>query len=68
MRKFKVRRVGQNKIVEEVVMTEQDIIDQHWEFWSRKHGEMYGVLHPDINRENCLRDWCSSHSVIEIKE
>lgn len=68
MRKFRYRRVGDKKIVEEVEITDLDILDMHWEYWSRKNAELYGVFHEDINAENCIRDWCSSHSVTEIKE
>jgi adenylate kinase family enzyme len=68
LRKFRYRRVGANKIVEEVEISDMDIIDMHWDYWSRKMTELYGLVSDEINRENCIRDWCNSHTVIEIKE
>ena len=40
-----------------IEMTEKDILNEYWEFWSRKMIEKYGEGHELITEENCIDDW-----------
>ena len=68
MRKFKYVEPDEEDQVKEVILTEDDIIKEYWEFWSRKMSEKYGEDHEFITSENCIEDWCTSHWVLEVKE
>jgi hypothetical protein len=53
-----------NDIIE--ILTEQEIIDQYYTYWSTKM--IQNVPNPDLSRERCIEDWCIVHwaTIIEI--
>lgn len=68
MKKYKYVEPDENDQVKEVVLTEDEIIKEYWEFWSRKMTEKFGPDHEDITTENCIFDWLVSHWAVEVKE
>ena len=68
MRKFKYTELTDEEQVVEVILTEEDILKNYWEFWSRKMTEKYGPDHEWITTENCIEDWLTSHWAFEVKE
>jgi hypothetical protein len=48
--------------------TEEQIIEEYWDFWSSKMMKKYGVGHKLITRENCIEDWLAVNWAIEKKE
>lgn len=67
MRKFKFVEIDEEEQAVETVITEDQIIEEYWEFWSRKMTEKYGPDHEWITTENCIEDWCTSHWAVEVK-
>jgi hypothetical protein len=67
MKKYKFIEPGENDEVIETILTEDQIIEEYWEFWSRKMTEKYGSDHEFITTENCIEDWCVSHWAVEVK-
>lgn len=51
--------------VEYVDLSEQEILNTHWDRWSRQMQERYGD-DPMINSENCIQDWAYKHSAWKI--
>lgn len=68
MRKFKYIRLTEEEQTEEIVLTEEDILREYWEFWSRKMSEKYGQDHEFITDKNCIEDWVSSHWATEFRD
>lgn len=67
MRKFKFVEIDDEEQAVETVISEDQIIEEYWEFWSRKMTEKYGPDHEWITTENCIEDWCTSHWAVEVK-
>lgn len=68
MKKYRYVEPDENDQVKVVIMTEQDILNEYWEFWSRKMAEKFGPDHEDITEKNCLEDWLVVHWATEVKE
>jgi len=68
MRKFRYIEPDENDQVKEIILTEEDILRQCWEFWSRKMMEKYGPDHEWITEKNCIEDWIVGHWASEITE
>jgi hypothetical protein len=68
LRKFKYVEPDEDDQVKEVILTEEDIMAEYWEFWSRKMAEKFGEDHELITQQNCLEDWLVSHWAFEVKE
>ena len=50
----------------EIILSEQDIIDQYWEYWSTA---MKKVNKEDlITRKNCIEDFCIVNWANEIND
>ena len=67
-----MRRYQFNEYSEEtsnlvVEMTEEEILEQYWPFWSKKMEEKYGPSHELITTENCIEDWMVTHLAWEVK-
>ena len=41
----------------EIVMTEDEIINFYWDYWSKRMKEKYGENHHLITRERCIEDF-----------
>jgi len=41
-------------------LTEQEILDEYWEYWVGKQHEV-GIKEHLINRERCIEDFCVVH-------
>ena len=37
--------------------TEESILDEYWDFWSKRMIEKFGVGHGAITPENCINEW-----------
>lgn len=68
MKRYKYVEPDENDQVKEVILTEEDILNEYWEFWSRKMAEKFGNDHEDITEKNCIEDWLSAHWAVEVKE
>lgn len=68
MKKYKYVEPDENDQVKEVILTEDDILKEYWEFWSRKMAEIHGSDHEWITPENCIEDWLQVHWATEVKE
>ena len=50
-----------------VTMSDQEILDYYWEWWSNKmkevivSGRKTSISHEDITEENCIDDFCIVH-------
>jgi hypothetical protein len=66
MRTFKYSVPSENDDVKEIILTEEDILKEYWEFWSRKMTEKYGLDHEWITEKNCIEDWIAGHWALEI--
>ena len=67
MKRYRFIEPGPDDSVVEVVLTEDEIISEYWEFWSRKMIEKYGQGHELITASNCVDDWCVTHWAMEVK-
>jgi len=67
MKKYKFIQPAGNDQVEEVILNEEEILKDYWEFWSRKMIEKYGLGHELITSSNCVDDWCVTHWAMEVK-
>lgn len=38
-------------------ITEQEILDEYWDYWKGKMESKYGVSSNLITKENCVQDW-----------
>ena len=47
-------------IYETVTVSEDDIINEYWDFWYRKMIQKYGQEKVDAKygRAHCIKDWC----------
>ena len=63
MKRYRYTKIVEDGQLEIATVSEKDILEDHWEFWSRKMSEKYGADHEDITGENCITDWLSSHSM-----
>lgn len=52
--------------VTRVVKTEKDILSEHWDWWSRKMTEKYGIGAEEISEANCIHDWVTTRHVKEV--
>lgn len=43
------------------ILSEDQIIESYWNYWSKKMIEKFGENHPEITRENCINDWIVVH-------
>lgn len=48
-------------------ITEDQIIEQYWPFWSEKMKEIHGENSPLITRANCIDDWAVVNWAVEKK-
>ena len=62
MRYFRFTRASgyRDCITETVTVSEDEIINQYWNFWRRKMIEKHGQEKVDAKygRAHCIRDWC----------
>jgi hypothetical protein len=47
------------------ILTEQEIIDQYYHYWSTK--TLLNCPDEPITRERCIEDWCIVHWATEIR-
>ncbi len=54
-----------------VYMTEQDILDEYWDYWKEQMRnrliENGDVSNETITHENCIEDFCTIHWAEEVK-
>lgn len=50
-----------------VEKTEQEILDDFWNYWYAKMITKYGEDDELITEENCIDDWCVMHGAWEKK-
>lgn len=67
MKKYSFMELTDDEEAKMTVMTEDQILEEYWEFWSRKMTEKYGPDHEWITSENCIEDWCVTHWAVEVK-
>ena len=48
-------------------ITEEEILDKYWQFWSSKIIEKYGEDNPIMTRDNCIDDWVVANWAWEKK-
>lgn len=53
-----------NDVVE---VTEDQILEDYWSWWSKTMVERFGPMNPEITRENCIEDWVTSNWAWEKK-
>lgn len=66
MKKYCYIEPGKNDELVEIVISEQEILDFYWEYWSSGM-EKLGKNHL-ITKENCIEDFCIVHYSSEINE
>lgn len=70
MRKFLICYPGDNDEPIEEILTEQDIIEQYYPYWSSKMIEKYGlkVFYTAFSpaQEYCIQDWMTIHWAKEL--
>lgn len=49
-------------------ITEDEILDDYWNFWSDKMIKKYGYGHELITKENCIHDWLVTNWAWEKKD
>ena len=49
-------------------ITDQEILEQEWEFWSARMKKKYGPNSDLINHENCIQDWVVRNYAWECKD
>jgi len=49
-------------------LTEEEIIDFYWVFWSSKMTSKYGESHPEISESNCIKDWIISYDAWRVND
>lgn len=52
--------------VREVILTEEDILKEYWDYWSQKMSEKYGPDFQGITSENCILDWVTVNWAMEV--
>ena len=45
--------------------TEQEVLDDFWNYWYAKMITKYGEGDELITKENCIHDWCTMHGAWE---
>jgi len=67
MKTYTFVQPGEDGITPEwITLSEDQIIDEYWNYWS---GQMKKVgKESEINRENCIYDYCVVHWATEDKE
>ena len=50
--------LGSTDLIEK---TEDEILDEFWNYWFLKMKNKYGQNHYLITKENCIKDWCVEH-------
>ena len=56
------------EISEVISMTDQEILDEEWDWWYERMCKKYGKGSPLITKENCIQDWVTENWAWEIKE
>ena len=54
MKRYRYGIIDDDDQFKEIILTEDDILRDYWEFWSRKMAEKHGPDHEDITHENRL--------------
>jgi len=49
------------EIYEVVCKTEEEILEDYWDFWKELMEKKYGKDHELTTKENCITDWCSTY-------
>ena len=50
-----------------IEITEQEILDRYWDFWSEQVIKVRGPDFPHLNKETCIEDWVVSNWAWEKK-
>ena len=53
--------------VQEVCVTEKEILSEYWDWWYAKMITKYGEDHELITEQNCIEDWATTHWATEKK-
>ena len=54
-----------NDGVEEVCLTEDEIMEDHWLYWKGRVLEKYGEDKDLLTKEQCIIDWIQTHNARE---
>jgi hypothetical protein len=69
VRKWKVIRSDENYMLSEQIMTDGEIVAEHWDAWYKEKREKYGdTLVKQYSSEECIRDFVSIHWATEITD
>jgi len=68
-RKWKVVRSDENYMLSEQIMTDGEIVAEHWDAWYDRMREKYGdAPSREYSSEECIRDFVSIHWATEITD
>jgi len=49
-------------------VTDDEILEDRWDWWKHLMEKKYGVGSPRITQENCIQDWVTDNYAWEYKE
>lgn len=55
------------EISEIITKTDQEILDERWDWWYERMCKKYGKDSPLITKENCIQDWVTDYWAWENK-
>jgi hypothetical protein len=48
--------------------SEEEILNEYWDYWENKMISKYGENHPLITKQNCIEDWIVTNWAWEVEE
>lgn len=70
MRYFTFVQPGEDEKPEYITMSEDEILDDYWSFWSERMIQKYGYCQfiKEFSRQDCIDDWVVVHWAWESKD
>lgn len=68
MKTYEIAWPGDNGEICIERMTEEQILNDYWDYWSKRMKEVVGENSPEITKERCIEDWVIGNWAIEVKE
>lgn len=69
MKQYEIVYVDEHNTTNRQLVTEDDIVDQYWDYWYDMVCRKYGKQHVDThyNRNHCIAHWCIVSWAVEFK-
>jgi hypothetical protein len=65
LKRYKYVEPGDNNEPVEVILTEKEILDFYYDYWSMSMDRI--GKNDEISKENCIIDFCIVHWAVEVK-